>query len=509
MFPPYELATDVDRLERELKGKAVSENFLIRYPEELSQENINNLVLHHEYFLHVIPQVGLTSLPDKIESFIFKDREQKRKLFGAGNADVAKPWRYQIYTQADSYNRSLKHEIAHVISSDYGVTFLKLADYFNPAVIEGYAMALENNYDDMDPHYLARLAEESGYRVDIKSLFSAFNFFENASSISYIYSGSFLKFLYDKHGIRKLNEFYGDMDFEEHFGASIDSLAGDYRSFLAGLKYSPNLATANLYFGYKPIFKRVCVRQKAIDLKKAWAQYSEEKYDSAAAEFKRIYDYSDAYHALVGYVRTLDKLEDTPGAQEFLASEIEDFANTSYYFNLQLLLGELYIKSKNTTKAKAIFNDLSNKKPNDKYYTRALFGSYLLSRGSNFAYNYVTAEPEKRYDILLQANKGNLKYSTIPTLLNLSNALGKKSSEMDRLLRNRLRVSGALSSYCAFYASKYFVYRTNYKLAKKFAVQAKNYCPKQSKEVRNAQVDKINWFIKFGDSVLKKTSITN
>ena len=48
--------------------------------------------------------------------------------------------------------------------------------------------AIANGYDDMDPHYMARLAQESGYEVDIISLFGILNFFENASSISYIWA---------------------------------------------------------------------------------------------------------------------------------------------------------------------------------------------------------------------------------------------------------------------------------------------------------------------------------
>ncbi len=277
--PMYDLATDVPRLERELKGEAVSENYIIRYPGELSEENVENLVLHHEYFHQLIPRIGLSILPDKIESFIFKDRQQKRQLFGAGNADVAKPWLFQIYTQANSYNRTLKHEIAHVFSAEHGISFLKLADNFNPALIEGYAMALENNYDDMDPHYLAKLAEDSGYKVDIKNLFTGINFFGNTSSISYIYSGSFLKFLKDKYGIKKLHDLYGDLDFEKHYGLNIVVLADEYEKFLAALRYSTNSATADLYFGSKPIFKRICVRQRANDLKDAWKFFSEEKYD--------------------------------------------------------------------------------------------------------------------------------------------------------------------------------------------------------------------------------------
>jgi hypothetical protein len=370
-------------------------------------------------------------------------------------------------------------------------------------------MALENNYDDMDPHYLAKLAESSGYEVDIGRLFTGINFFENTSSVSYIYSGSFLKYLLDKYGILKLNQLYGDLDFQKHYGLSIEVLSIDYKTFLSKLRYSTNSATADLYFGYKPIFKRVCLRQRAYDLRNAWAIYSMEKYDSAATEFKRIYNYSDAYEALYGYVMSLDKSSKTQEAESYLSAEIEKFANTSYYFRLQLVLGELFIKNKEYSKASTVFRDLANERPNDAYYSSALFRSYLLRRGGKFANNYLAGAPEDKYKELIRMNSGRLVYESLPTLFALSKSLNKDSGEIQKLLRSNLSVSNSLSSYCAFMASKYFVDMGKYRLARTYAVKAKSHSPSYSREVREAQVDKIDWFIKFGNSVLESVVITN
>jgi len=506
--PEYELATNINRLEKELEAKAVTDNFTIRYSKELTQGNINNLILHHEYYYDMLPRLAFVQIPDKIQSFIFNNREHKRKLFGAGRADVAKPWLYQLYTQADSYSGSLKHELAHVFSAEHGISFLKLADNFNPALIEGYAMVLENNYDDLDPHYLAKLAESSGYKTDIGSLFSGFNFFGNTSSISYIYSGSFLKYLAGKYGFIKLNKLYSDLDFEKQYGSNMDSLIEEYNSFLSKLKYSPNSAAADLYFGYKPIFEKICIRQRANDLNNAQELYSNRNFADAAAEFERIYNYSDAYPALLGYIQSLEKLEDTLEAQSYLITEIDSFKNTSYYFNLQMVLGDLYIKNKSFDDANSLFRDFTKNAPNNSYYTQALFRSYLIRRGNEFAYTYVTGELEEKYDMLLQINRGNLVYESIPSLITISKLLDKDPSEIEKLLETQFRVEGALSSYCAFYVSNYFVDTNNYKLARKFSALSVKYCPLQSVEVRKAQLDKIEWFIKFGDSVLENTEFT-
>ncbi|MCK7517012.1 MAG: hypothetical protein MZV64_04450 [Ignavibacteriales bacterium] len=47
--------------------------------------------------------------------------QQKKKLFGAGNADVAKPWQYSIYISADSWGTNIKARISpFVFTAEFG-----------------------------------------------------------------------------------------------------------------------------------------------------------------------------------------------------------------------------------------------------------------------------------------------------------------------------------------------------------------------------------------------------
>ncbi len=72
-------------------------------------------------------QIQLETKPSKkINVYLFNDREQKKILFGAGNADVAKPWQNSIYISADSWQEYLKHELVHIFTAEFGVGYLSL-----------------------------------------------------------------------------------------------------------------------------------------------------------------------------------------------------------------------------------------------------------------------------------------------------------------------------------------------------------------------------------------------
>ncbi len=233
--PVFGFSTSFGVLKDELRGELQTEHFTIHYSESIPYKKIENIALHHEYYYKKLRDTLNVEFYEIITSFVFKDDKQKGRLFGAENADVAKPWLNQIYINYKNFDSSLEHELAHVFSSKFGVTIFKLADWLNPAMIEGFAMAIENDYNGNEVHYMAALANNTGYKFPITSLFSGFNFFTKTSSIAYIYSGSFIKYLIDNYGIENLKLVYGDLDFEKYYRRNLESLSQEYYQFLSGL----------------------------------------------------------------------------------------------------------------------------------------------------------------------------------------------------------------------------------------------------------------------------------
>ena len=54
-------------------------------------------------------------------AFFFRDAADKKRLMGAGDTYIAKPWRREVYLQVAAYPHPvLGHELAHVIAGAFG-----------------------------------------------------------------------------------------------------------------------------------------------------------------------------------------------------------------------------------------------------------------------------------------------------------------------------------------------------------------------------------------------------
>ncbi|MGD8777666.1 MAG: hypothetical protein PVH88_01755 [Ignavibacteria bacterium] len=488
--------TDYKRLKKELGGNVSTEHFEIIYSKDIKESELKNLILSHEYYFEEIKDTALITPSKKITSFVFKDKIQKRKLFGAGNADVAKPWLYQIYVDIRSYQTTLKHELVHVFSAEIGKGFLKLPSWINPAMIEGYAMAVENNYGENDIHYMAFIAKESGYNFPVKELFTGMNFLTKAPSISYIFSGSFIKYLADEYGIEKVNKVYSDLNFEKHFQIPIDSLEKEYYSFLNNLEVKLNENTAKLFFGRKTIFKKHCVRYTAKKIKEAWRLYNNKSHGDALIIFKDIYELSESYSALIGIINCYKELENYETAHEFLSGEIGKFETSSYIFNLELMLADLDVINKHYGQAEILYTELLEEKPSKDYYNITSARMTLLKSNESKLHDYLLSEDKGRYEILKSLYFQDYNAELLPLLMRLSVLNNENYEEfIDRVIK--FSSNDQIDSYTAYELSQYFLDQNDYELAEEYAELAfgkdhgfeKAYIYKEN-------LNKIEWFIK-------------
>lgn len=504
--PSLGFSTDLSRMQKELKNIIETDHFLIFYSEDFTKSQKDDLILNHEYAYEVLKN-ELKDEPDtKIFSFLFKDGAQKGELFGSKNADVAKPWLNQIYLNYSNYSATLQHEIAHLFSANYGITIFKIADNFNPVLIEGFATSLANNYDDNDIHFMAGLAYNSGYNISISSLFTGFNFFGQTSSISYIYAGSFIKYLSEFYGISKTKELYGNLDFESILNKKIEELETEYYEFLLSKNFIYNKNTADLYFGRKPIFKRFCARFVANEIKKGFEYYNSEKFFEAEQVFSDIYNVSDSYQSLAGKSNSLIKLNRINDALNFINNEIKKFEGTSYFFNLEILLGDLFVRNKEFNKADSIYSVLMEQNPKPVYKNLAFFRKILLHENDSLLVKYLEAEPDNKLtiikEILLETNDPQI----VPFYLNLS----EKENYNER--KNFITGLGehAVSANSLFGISKTASLNNDYN----YAVNCLNIALKleineNKKIIYNEYLKKYKWFHKFGTDVLSNSTITN
>lgn len=493
--PTLQFATDINRLETNLSKSILTESFQIHFSPSMKAKEIEFAAILHEYYLDQIKINLKLGRSHKIDSYIFRDRNQKRVILGAGNADIAKPWLNQIYLNSSNYDETLKHELVHVLGGEFGSTIFRIADDFNPSMIEGLAMAVENNYDGYPVHYMAKLAYQAGYKFPINKLFSGLNFFTNTSSISYIYSGSFIRYLSDKYGVDKIKKLYGNAEFSKIFGKNISTLALEYDVFLKNYQSDFNKYKAQLYFGGTTIFKKFCPRVAAADVKKGWELFNKNNTYEALELFQRVFQYSNSYQSLSGIIACYSKEKKYVEAKKFLSRQLPNFRSSPYYFYLELAYGDLLIKCNDKFKAVNIYDSLLIQNPHIQYTNEVMIRKTILNEGLDSLKNYFAKDETLRYQKLLKMNNGGINYFSIPALLLSAERINLEMKELFNVLKKMIKVTDPISGYAALEISRLALKKLDYETAQYFAVLALNF--KQDENLSHRYIENlrmVNWF---------------
>ncbi len=503
--PIFGFTTTESNLNERLSYRVESKHFIIQADRRIEKEVLQQIALNQEYYYSQLSNYFKEEPSTKVNSFIFYDREQKKNLFGAGSADVAKPWLNCIYVSVDTWESTLKHEIAHCFTAGFGTGIFKLAAGFNPALIEGVAEAADGIYDENSIHYLASLAYKNDYRVNLNSMLGSFSFFGSVSSLSYIYSGSFIKYLTNQFGIEKVKLLYQTNDFEKSFKTDLDTVIKNYEIFLDTLTISATKDRANYYFGRKPLISKVCPRYISSSLANAWEYYSSKNYSKAKSIFEDIQSKTENYSAVIGLAKIYEDGDSLSKAINLLQSKVNLFQGTSYEFNLKFRLSELFVKENKLEKAKNLYNFLLNAKPNRRLELLSSTRLSLLKNGT--LKRYVNGSDFDRYEILKKLNSKKYYYASIPLMIDLSESLKEDYHVFLSNFENNLEVKDEISSYAALKLSEYLLQNFDYVKARKMAGLALRYKSNFNLlKLTEENSKKTEWFLKNAEHILKETN---
>lgn len=471
--PELGFATNNERMESILTEKTETEHFEIFYLVGTDKDKVKLAAFEHEYYYSLLSD-ELEIYPKKISSYLFKNREQKRKYFGAGNADVAKPWLNQIYLEVEGYGNTLKHELVHIFGASIGTTPFKVAKNVNFAMIEGFAMAYENDFDEKPVHYAAKMAKENEYNIALGNLFSGFSFFSVNSSMAYTYAGSFVKYLNDKYGMDKVKKLYSTLDFEGIYNKSINELDQEYNIFLDSLDYQINKNYSQLYFGYKPITKKICLRYSAELNKKAEHYFSIGAYEKALELYDENYEYSGSYGALRGKVYSLNKLERYSETAENLESEYDEYDSTAYQFSLEMNYANALAISGDSLSADSVYKKLFSSWPKIEYKNFAYLRLQLLKKSK--LRKYLKGSIFDKYKILTEIYRDTGEFEYIPTLVRLSERLNESYRDFIQNIEIADdNIESIEASEALMELSKYSFKNMDFDKAEKFALLGKTY----------------------------------
>ena len=265
------LGIDIDRADIVKELSAVEEGEYIRLrasrgwhtPQELNR--LAKVLDFHT--VEICEWLGIPLPKEKTEVFLFRNREQKRKLTGAGDTEIAKPWLNEIYVkEANPDAPVLRHELAHALSAP--IASGPLAVPFrkgwipNMPLVEGLATAVTWERGAFTPHEWTALARELGLTPSLEELFNPAVFWRNYGPLAYSMSASFVAWFRESYGRDALQAVYSGEGLEEVSSSTIVALEGIWHQKC--LKESLALLTpesrllADEILSKKPAYRRPC-----------------------------------------------------------------------------------------------------------------------------------------------------------------------------------------------------------------------------------------------------------
>ncbi len=483
-----------------------TEHFEICFDKSLSRPEIELIGLSSEYFYESVKAELKIKNDLLITVFVFKDNIQKKNLFGSANADVSKPWLRQIFVDASSSSSTLKHEIVHAVSGDFGKTIFKLPGNWSMALTEGVASAVDYCPGSYSNHYFAFLAEENGYLIPVDKLFTGFNFFGQVSTLSYIYSGSFCKYLIDTYGVEKFKRYYSAGEFELIYGKSIKQVEKDYLIFLKQFGYDNNQYSARLFFARQPIFKKVCARFFSGQIDEGWELFSLKDYVNAKNKFRNLLNYSGSYNALYGYICCLNELKEYKTGLEILETEKKKYDSTSFAYNFKNLLADQYILNGKFENANDLYAELLSENPSYSFNITSLLKLELLKQ-PELLKQYIANKDTLRLSILKRMNADTIFYASIPFLSDEKNTDSIVEKIKKEITRDSFTPNSLIQALGILSLAKDYFQKLDFETAKLLLIKALIY--KQDKnlnEVLYSQLKKVNWMCNFADDIKSKFS---
>lgn len=255
-----------------LGGRVESQRCELIVPRELRRERRQRLADDCDFRVHQMERFFGLRQPSKVRVLYFRSAGEKRALMGAAGTNVAKPWRGEIYLQDDSLPHPvMAHEIAHIVVGQTGRGLLRVTGPLHGlvpdfALIEGMAVAAawtNSSSAGMTPHQWTRAMLELGLLPRLSELFGA-GFLGQQKRLAYTVSGSFLRFVAERHGKAALRRIYTASDVASALGQPLERLEADFHAFLRTVPLPPAaLALARQRFEGKSVLSAVCPHEKA------------------------------------------------------------------------------------------------------------------------------------------------------------------------------------------------------------------------------------------------------
>ncbi len=202
--------------------------------------------------------------PSRITAFFFHDAQEKKRLMGAADTYIAKPWRDEVYLQMAPYPHPvLGHEIAHVIAGTFGRGPFRIAGsaggwFPNPGLIEGVAVATSPDDDELTDLEWAAAMKKRDRLPPMHTIFSV-GFLNQSAQKSYTLAGAFVRWMMTTKGVAAVRAWYAGEPIETLMAMSWSEIDEAFRKALDAVVLPP---AAEAYVASKferpSVFGRKC-----------------------------------------------------------------------------------------------------------------------------------------------------------------------------------------------------------------------------------------------------------
>jgi hypothetical protein len=272
-----------DSIRAELGGFAVGRRCDVVYPAGTRPDKIDLLLRDCDEEVFAVEEQFGARGPERITAFFFTDSAQKKRLMGAAETYIAKPWRREVYLQVSDYPHPvLGHEIAHVVAGAYAPGPFHVAGKLggalsNPGLIEGMAVAGSPDDDELTGEQWAKAMLDLKLLPPMKSIFSMSFLGQNASK-AYTLAGAFVSWTMRTFGKEKVRAWYGGADIEQLTGKNWDALDAAFRAHVSSLTIADvAMSLAKSKFDRPSIFGRTCPH--VVDALRREADQCRDRYD--------------------------------------------------------------------------------------------------------------------------------------------------------------------------------------------------------------------------------------
>lgn len=281
-----------------LRTRVETDHFILHVDPSVSAERLRRIVEDHEHRYQQLIKFFEAEPTGKVVSFVYRNPQQKARLMGALNTQIARPWAREIHI--DGFNvphRVLKHELAHIFAGAKARGPLKVPAFagllVNIGIVEGIAVAADWPVRELTVHGWTRAMKGLGLMPDLTKSLDLFGFWSISSSRAYTVAGSFLRYLVDTYGIDKFWVLYASNSFERAYERPLEELVAEWETFLDTVPLpKDDLVVAEHRFKRPSIFEKVCAHVSANYAARGYERLYAGDLDGAREDLERIYRYA-------------------------------------------------------------------------------------------------------------------------------------------------------------------------------------------------------------------------